>query len=154
MSDLHCPARLYLARHGETENGGLNGLGREQARELAESLRGARIARIYTSGEASAVQTAEVVAPVLGVRVVVRDELEEPEIRAELELVADQHRGEAVLAISHGDAIRAGVTALARNLSSSFPESRAVPSCGVVELEADADGWRVVSWCGKPVAAR
>jgi 2,3-bisphosphoglycerate-dependent phosphoglycerate mutase len=85
---------------------------------------------------------------------VVRDELEGPEIRAELELLADQHRGEAVLVVSHGEAIRLGVPALARNLSSSFPEGRAVPSCGVVELEADADGWQALSWCGEPVPTR
>jgi 2,3-bisphosphoglycerate-dependent phosphoglycerate mutase len=154
VSDLHCPARVYVARYGETQGDSLSPLGREQSRQLAASLRGARIARVYTSAEASAVQTAEIVAPTLGVRVVVRSELDASRIQTELELVADQHRGEAVLAISHGRAICTGVPALARNLPVSFAEGRALPSCGVVELEADADGWRAVSWCGEPVMTR
>lgn len=204
MSDLHCPARVVVARHGEAEyespllsdaGGSLSPRGRVQSRELGESLRAARISRIFASSMARAVQTAEIAAAVLGVDVVVREGLREigvgvhagssgdpdpfrptftrwlagdleariegaesglevvERMRAELELVADQHRGEAVLVISHGGAICAGVPAVARNLPMSFPEGRAIPSCGVVELEADADGWRVVSWCGEPVAA-
>lgn len=200
MSDLHCAARLYVARHGEahyesellTDAGGsLSRTGRRQSRELGESLRGARIARVFTSPMARAVQTAEIAAGVLGVDVVVREGLREfgvgvhagkagdPDpfgstflrwmdgdldariegaesgaelvgrVHDELELVADQHRGESVLVISHGGAICAAVPALARNLDARFPETRTVPACGVIELEADADGWRAASWIGE-----
>ena len=45
----------------------------------------------------------------------------------------------------------AAVPALARNLTSRFPESRPLPNTGLVELEADGDGWRAVSWCGEAV---
>jgi 2,3-bisphosphoglycerate-dependent phosphoglycerate mutase len=200
VSDLHCPARVYVARHGEAEyesellsdaGGSLSRLGRKQSRELAESLRGARISRIYASSMARAVQTAEIVAAVLGVDVVVRDGLREfgvgvhagtsgdpdpfrptfarwldgdlgariegaesgaeviERVSTELQLVADQHRGESALVVSHGGAICTAVPALARNLSSRFPESRPLPNTGVVELEADGDGWRAISWCGE-----
>ena len=202
VSDLQCPARVYVARHGEAEyesdllsdaGGSLSKLGRKQSRELGESLRAARISRIYASSMARAVQTAEIVAAVLEVDVVVREGLRElgvgvhagtsgdpdpfwptferwlegdVEARIEgaesgsevierfsavLELVADQHRGESALVVSHGGAICAAVPALARNLSPRFPESRPIPNTGVVELEADADGWRVASWCGEVV---
>jgi 2,3-bisphosphoglycerate-dependent phosphoglycerate mutase len=205
VSDLHGPARILVARHGEAEyesdllsdaGGSLSRTGRAQSRELAESLRGARVSRIYASSMARAVQTAEIAAAVLGVDVVVRDGLRElgvgvhagasgdpdpfqptfsrwldgdleariegaesgrevvDRVRAELELVADQHRGESALVISHGGAICTAVPALARNLTSRFPESHAIPNTGVVELEADADGWHAVSWCGEPIPPR
>jgi 2,3-bisphosphoglycerate-dependent phosphoglycerate mutase len=205
VSELHCPARVFVARHGEAEyesdllsdaGGSLSSKGRAQSRELGESLRGERIAGIYASSMARAVQTAEIVAGVLGVDVVVREGLREfgvgvhagtvgdpdplrpvfsrwlegdleariegaesgteviQRVAAELELVADQHRGESALVVSHGGAICTGVPALARNLTVRFPESRAIPNGGVVELEADGDGWRALSWCGEPVPAR
>ena len=86
MSSLHCPARVYLARHGEATyetgavsdgDGQLTPEGRAQARRLGETLRGERIARVWTSPLARAVQTAEIAAGVLGVGVVVRQGLRE-----------------------------------------------------------------------------
>jgi probable phosphoglycerate mutase len=86
MSDLQCPTRLFLARHGEadyetslvTDDGGwLSAAGRAQSRELGERLRGERIARVWCSPMSRAVQTAEIVAGVLGVDVVVREGLRE-----------------------------------------------------------------------------
>jgi probable phosphoglycerate mutase len=204
MSDLHCPARIFVARHGEAEyesellsdaGGSLSRLGRKQSRELGESLRGARVSRIYASSMARAVQTAEIAAAVLAVDVVVRDGLREfgvgvhaanagdpdpfrptfmrwldgdleariegaesgsevfARMSTELELVADQHRGESALVVSHGGVICTAVPALARNLTSRFPESRPLPNIGVVELETDGDGWRAVSWCGEDVTS-
>ncbi|HEY7988182.1 MAG TPA: histidine phosphatase family protein, partial [Lapillicoccus sp.] len=59
MSDLQCPARFLVARHGEAmyahpellsdEGGRLTDLGKEQAADLAERLRGERVAAVYTS---------------------------------------------------------------------------------------------------------
>ena len=205
VSNLHCPARVYVARHGEAEyesellsdaGGSLSRQGRAQSRELGESLRDVRISRIYASSMARAVQTAEIVAAVLGVDVVVREGLREfgvgvhagtsgdpdpfwpvfsrwidgdleariegaesgteviDRVCAELELVADQHRGESALVISHGGAICTAVPALAGNVSARFPESRPIPNTGVVELEANGEGWRAVSWCGEDLTAR
>ena len=86
MSDLQCPTRVFVARHGEAEyetdlvcddGGSLTALGRQQARELGASLSGERIARVWTSSLSRAVQTAEIAAGVLGVDVVVREGLRE-----------------------------------------------------------------------------
>ncbi|MDN5851634.1 MAG: histidine phosphatase family protein [Actinomycetia bacterium] len=86
MSDLQCAATLLVARHGQAEyetktltdaGGSLTLTGRKQALELAESLRGRRVAYVYTSPLARAVQTAEIVAGALGVGVRVREGLQE-----------------------------------------------------------------------------
>lgn len=86
MSDLHCPARMIVARHAEaayetdlmTESGGsLTPRGRDQARALGERLRGERVAGIACSEIARAVQTAEIAAGVLGLPVEVREGLQE-----------------------------------------------------------------------------
>ncbi|UPK73872.1 histidine phosphatase family protein [Nocardioidaceae bacterium SCSIO 66511] len=86
MSDLQCAATLLVARHGEAEyeselltdaGGSLSVRGRDQARDLAASLRGRRIAYVYSSPLARAVQTAEIAAAELGVGVRVREGLQE-----------------------------------------------------------------------------
>lgn len=86
MSDVHCPARLILARHGEaayetdtmTDFGGsLTTLGREQARELGKRLAGERVAGVVCSELARAVQTAELAAAGLELPVEVRVGLQE-----------------------------------------------------------------------------
>lgn len=80
MSDLQCAARLFVARHGEAEyespllgdfGGCLTTRGRRRARELAEALAPQRIAAVFTSPMARAVQTAEIVAHVLDLATVV-----------------------------------------------------------------------------------
>ena len=67
MSDLQCAARVHVARHGEAlyesellsdAGGWLSPLGRQQARDLAASLASERIARVWVSDMARAVQTA------------------------------------------------------------------------------------------------
>ncbi|PVG82689.1 hypothetical protein DDE18_09990 [Nocardioides gansuensis] len=84
MSDLQCAATLLLARHGEAEyesshgadeGGSLTARGREQARALAIELAGARVAHLWTSTLARAVQTGEIVAAALGVGVTTRSGL-------------------------------------------------------------------------------
>ena len=86
MSDLHCPARIIVARHGEAEyeseamtaaGGSLTSAGRDQARALGERLHAERVAGIVTSDLARAVQTAELVARVLDLPVRVREGLQE-----------------------------------------------------------------------------
>jgi broad specificity phosphatase PhoE len=196
VSSLHCPARVYVARHGEAtyetalvtdEGGQLTALGREQARKLAEDLRGERIARIWTSPLSRAVQTAEIVAAALGVDVVVREGLREYGVGAlagtdgdertvvgeafrawvdgddsatipggerigdivgrvhdVLQEVADGHRGEAVLVVSHGGAILASVPTLV-GLPRSAGQGITLANCGVIRLEADGEDWRVLA---------
>lgn len=176
MSDLHCPARVFLARPGEDElgpagagealtaagdaltgaGGALTAAGRDQARALGERLRGENVARVWSSPLPNAAQTAEIAAAVLGVPVVVRDGLRESDgdppggeriadvvdrVRAVLEEVADTHRGEAVLVVSHGEALGVGVPALVGAPRASARDL--VPPPGdVLLLEADEDGWR------------
>ena len=86
MSDLHCPARFIVARHGEaeyesdamTESGGsLTALGRDQARGWGSGSAGEQVAGIVCSDLARAVQTAEIAAGVLGLPVKVREGLQE-----------------------------------------------------------------------------
>ena len=86
MSDVHCPARIIVARHGQAEyespemnesGGSLTTLGREQARELGERLRTEKVAAVMCSELSRAVQTAEIAAAVLGLPVRVRERLHE-----------------------------------------------------------------------------
>jgi|tagenome__1003787_1003787.scaffolds.fasta_scaffold20906646_2 broad specificity phosphatase PhoE len=75
---------VYLARHGETAwnregrwqghtDVVLNEAGQEQARRLAERLRGAGVVEVRASDLARAWQSAEIVAAALGVAAVIRD---------------------------------------------------------------------------------
>jgi probable phosphoglycerate mutase len=199
VTDLQCAARVFVARHGEAvyesellsdAGGWLSPLGREQARGLAEEVAGERIARVWTSDMARAVQTGEVVAGLLGVDVVVRKGLREfgvgdaagtngvPDPFAAtfaawlagdltaripgaesgeevverygtvLEEIADEHRGESVLVVSHGGVMCMALSALARNLALSHSRDLPMPNCGVVALEGDADGWVARTWAG------
>lgn len=171
MSSLQCPSRVFVARHGEAEyeseilsdaGGSLTARGRQQARVLAEQLRSQRVARIWSSDMSRAVQTAEIAAAVLGVGVVIREGLREFGVGGErvvdvvdrvtsvLEEAADEHRGEAILVVSHGGAILAGVPHLV-GLPAGFARDRTLANCGVIELETDADGWRAVNWAGTPM---
>ena len=202
MTDLQCAARVFVARHGEAvyesdllsdAGGWLSPLGREQARLLAEAMAGERIARVWTSDMARAVQTGEIVAGALGVDVVVRRGLREfgvgdaagtdgvpdpfaatfaswlasdltaripgaesgdevvERYRAVLEEIADSHRGESVLVVSHGGVMSMALSALAHNLALSHSRDLPMPNCGVVALEADDDGWVARSWAGTPL---
>jgi probable phosphoglycerate mutase len=86
VSDVHCPARIIVARHGEAEyetpemngtGGSLTRLGREQARDLGERMRSEKVAAVMCSELSRAVQTAEIAAGVLGLPVHVRGRLHE-----------------------------------------------------------------------------
>ncbi len=71
-------------------------------------------------------------------------------VQGVLEAIADEHRGETVLVVSHGGAILATLPQLA-----GLPRTRGLgvtlANCGVLELEADADGWRLISWDGQEI---
>ncbi len=182
MTDLQCAARVFVARHGEATyesellsdaGGWLSPLGRDQARELAESMAGERIARVWTSDMARAVQTGEIVAARLGVDVIVRTGLREfgvghaagttgdPDPFAEtfaawldgdltaripgaesgsdvvgryeavLDEIADTHRGEAVLVISHG-----GVMCMVAVRACSQPRPQPLPRPAAAPLRS------------------
>ena len=149
MSDLHCPARVFVARHAETSYDGderLTAAGAQQARELGERLRGERVARVHASSMPRAAETARAAAAVLGVDVELHDALDEVGVESEREVVdrvssalagiADLYRGEAVLAVGHQAALG---LALARLLPGA-PALGLAPG-EVVALQHDADGW-------------
>ncbi len=86
MSTLQCATTIVVSRHGEAEyessewddeGGSLTLRGRRQAADLGELLAGRRVAHVWTSTLARAVQTAEIVAARLGVAVTTRRGLRE-----------------------------------------------------------------------------
>jgi 2,3-bisphosphoglycerate-dependent phosphoglycerate mutase len=87
MSDLFCAATLLVCRHGDAayerdavlsdEGGRLSERGAQQVRELAESVRGRKVARVYTSSLARAAESGALAAEVLGVDAVQLDGLQE-----------------------------------------------------------------------------
>lgn len=86
-----CPTTMVVARHGDAEyvdtvfsdeGGTLTRAGRTQATELAEEVRGRRVAHVWCSDSARAVQTAEIVAGRLGVGVTTRKLLREIDVGA------------------------------------------------------------------------
>lgn len=84
-----CPATLLVARHGAAEyvdtvfsdeGGTLSSDGRAQARALAEEVVNRRVAHVWCSDAARAVQTAEIAAARLGVGVTTRKSLREVDV--------------------------------------------------------------------------
>ena len=61
-------------------------------------------------------------------------------VRVVLADLADLHRGETVLVVSHGGAILASLAVLARRRGTSRIEN-----CSYAALERDADGWRLAA---------
>ena len=68
-------------------------------------------------------------------------------VRRALEGLADRFRGEVVVVVSHGGALTLALPTIcgqsARELS-----ARPLDNAAVVELEGDADGWRLLAWPG------
>jgi broad specificity phosphatase PhoE len=87
VSDLHCPATLLVARHGDAEyghpsvlcdeGGWLSARGRDQVRALAGTLGDRRVARVYTSVLERAVESGRLAADLLRVDSVAVDGLAE-----------------------------------------------------------------------------
>ncbi len=71
---------------------------------------------------------------------------------AVLDEIADAHRGESVLVVSHGGVMCMALSAIARNLALSHSRDLPMPHCGVVALEGDADGWVARSWADQPLS--
>ncbi|GAA1939051.1 histidine phosphatase family protein [Nocardioides hwasunensis] len=65
-----------------------------------------------------------------------------------LDEIADTHRGEAVLVISHGGAICSAVPMLATNLVPDHALDQPLGNCAVVALEGHEGGWVARSWAG------
>lgn len=65
-----------------------------------------------------------------------------------LEAIADRHRGETVLIFAHGGVMAFAVPRLSTNGRNNPAAQRFLPNCVPVEVEVDADGWRLISWPG------
>ncbi|PRY62892.1 putative phosphoglycerate mutase [Knoellia remsis] len=106
VSDLHCPATLLIARHGDAdypharvlsdEGGWLTEKGQAQVRDLAESVRWRNIAAVCTSRMQRAVESGAVAAEVLGVQSRVVEGLEEFSVGA---LAGREHDDPELLAV-------------------------------------------------------
>lgn len=73
----------------------------------------------------------------------------------ELETIADLHRGETVLIVSHGGAMWLTLPRLASNVADSFASpGHRMGFCQTVELAVDADGWALVSWPDRDIPRR
>jgi len=154
MSDLFCPATLLVTTTS-----------REQVEALAESLRDRRIARVFTSTLPPAVESGAVAARVLGVGAVELQGLEDSgdsgdsgdsddsqgasaRFRAALEEIADLHRGETVLVLTHGGVMASVLPRIATPVRADVVVRAPVPGDDPAELEVDADGIRLLSWPG------
>lgn len=169
MSDLQCPATLLVSRPGDSEyavagvlsvdGGRLTVKGREQVGRLAAQVRSRRVAAVYSSRMERAVESAELAASQLGLQCIAVDGLQElaagelagavlKRFTKAVEEMADTHRGETVLVFTHGGALSLAIPTLSVNLRYDAGVQRCLPNCAPVEVEVDADGWRVVTWPG------
>jgi probable phosphoglycerate mutase len=67
-----------------------------------------------------------------------------------VEALADRHRGETVLVVSHGGVMTLAIPNTALNVRPERALDALIPNCAVAEVEVDSDGWRLVGpWPGK-----
>jgi len=194
-----CPATLVVARHGDAEyvdtvfsdeGGTLSTAGRAQSHALADAVADRRVAHVWCSDSARAVQTAEIVAASLGVGVTTRKALREigvgdlvgepfsiPAICAvtdhwfrgdlaaafpggesgadvvaryadTLAEIADVHRGETVVVVTHQTAACIALPSLARNVTPTYADRHRLDNGEFAELVVDSDDWALTSWGG------
>jgi broad specificity phosphatase PhoE len=197
VSSLMCPSTLIVARHGDAayvdevfsdEGGTLTADGRAQSTELADAVRGRRVAHVWCSDSARAVQTAEIVAGRVGVGVTTRKALREIHVgqlhgqpfsipaicevtdhwfRGDLDVafpggesgaevvaryaetlaeIADVHRGETVVVITHQTASCIALPSLARNVTPAYADRHRLDNGESAELVIDGDDWALTRW--------
>jgi 2,3-bisphosphoglycerate-dependent phosphoglycerate mutase len=66
-------------------------------------------------------------------------------VRGALEALADRFRGEAVVVVSHGGAMTLALPLICGHSARELA-ARPLANTAVVELEGDADGWRLLRW--------
>lgn len=72
-----------------------------------------------------------------------------------VDTLADRHRGETVVVVSHGGVMTVAIPNTATNTPQELSRRADIANCGVAELEVDADGWRLVGdWPGKSFELR
>ncbi|MGE9809169.1 MULTISPECIES: histidine phosphatase family protein [unclassified Janibacter] len=65
-----------------------------------------------------------------------------------LQAIADQHRGETTLVISHGGVMSFVLPRVSGNVRDDLADKRFLANCAAAELLVGDDGWRVVHWPG------
>jgi probable phosphoglycerate mutase len=71
-------------------------------------------------------------------------------MRQALHEVADMHRGETVVVVSHGGAMRLALPRCASDVVDHLAREHPIPNCGVAELSVDSHAWTLVRWPGDP----
>jgi broad specificity phosphatase PhoE len=71
-------------------------------------------------------------------------------MRQALHEVADMHRGETVVVVSHGGAMRLALPHCASDVVDDHARQHPIPNCGVAELSVDGDAWTLLQWPGDP----
>ena len=66
--------------------------------------------------------------------------------QAQLESIADLHRGETVLVVGHQTALGIVVPTMTRGLTAAWARANELDNTESVELERDADGWVLRRW--------
>jgi probable phosphoglycerate mutase len=65
-----------------------------------------------------------------------------------IEEIADIHRGETVLVFTHSGVMSLVIPRLSVNMRNDLAAQRIPHNCAPVEVEVNADGWRLMSWPG------
>lgn len=158
MSSLQCPATLLLVACPDPATPE-PASGPTPTEELAARVARRRVAAVWSGTSTSALRAGEELATSLGCSLSVRSNLDplHPEdvvgeaatrLREVLQEVADLHRGETVLIVSHADLLTQTLPRFVR----TPPHATSIPPAGVVELEVD-DEWWCRSWDrGEPSA--
>ncbi len=68
--------------------------------------------------------------------------------RRALSGVADLHRGETVVVVSHGGAMSLALPRLCGNVPDELARAHWLPYCAVAKVDVDADGWFLDTWPG------
>jgi probable phosphoglycerate mutase len=68
--------------------------------------------------------------------------------RAVLQSVADLHRGETVVVVSHGGVMSLAIPRLCDNAATELSRAHWLPNCAMAEIVVDADGWLLRNWPG------
>ena len=71
-------------------------------------------------------------------------------MRQALHEVADMHRGETVVVVSHGGAMRLALPRCASDVVDHQALQHPIPNCGVAELSVDGGAWTLLQWPGDP----
>lgn len=71
-------------------------------------------------------------------------------MRTALRELADEHRGETIVVVSHAGLMACALPRCATDVPDDYARNTYLPNCGLVELSIDADGWALRQWPSDP----